>query len=182
MKVTALLPAVQQAHGGYHGYKAGDTISDHDHALCYLMDHYPKLIPSFDGLSKDEKRSVNFTQCQLQFNQGWFVQGEAPPGAIFRKFKELLVREHKSKVTPKDIAMYFVHWITDLAGAEPTPLGGCEKFVIKFPLPVLNSFLKSFAYVHHLADKTETQVMEEYLKMRWGEHSPSLGPLPERNS
>ena len=28
--------------------------------------------------------------------------------------------------------------LTDLAGAEPTPLGGCEKFVTKFPLNVLN--------------------------------------------
>jgi len=182
MKVSSLLPVVQQPHDGYHDYKAGETITDHDQALCYVMDHYPKLLPSFDGLAKEEKRSVNFTQCQLQFNQGWFVQGEAPPGAIFRKFKEVLVRDHKSKVKPKDIALYFVHWISDLAGAEPTPLGGCEKFVVKFPLPVLNSFLRSFSYVHQLAHKSETEVMEEYLKMRWQEHTPSLGAVPQRES
>ena len=46
----------------------------------------------------------------------------------------------------------FANWLTDLAGAEPTPLGGCEKFVVKFPLPVLNSFLRSFSYVEWLSE------------------------------
>jgi hypothetical protein len=142
------------------------------------MDHYPELLPSFNGLNEKDRFSVAFTQCQLQFNQGWFVQAEAPPGAIFTKFRELLIRDHQSQVKPRDIALYFVHWLTDLAGAEPTPLGGCEKFVIKFPLPVLNSFLRSFGFVEEIAHKTETQVMEEYLKMRWQEHTPDLGPVP----
>jgi len=178
MKITSLLPKVQVDHAPYHGYMAGDTISDHDHALCYLMDHFPHLLPSYDGLPEAEKFSVGFTQCQLQFNQGWFVQAEAPPGAIFKVFKQLLVREHKSQVMPRDIALYFVHWLTDLAGAEPTPLGGCEKFVIKFPLVVLNSFLRSLGFVEQLAHQSETEVMEAYLKMRWTEHEPSLGEIP----
>ena len=33
-----------------------------------------------------------------------------------------------------DVAFYFVHWFADLAGAEASPLTGCEKFVLKFPL------------------------------------------------
>merc|ERR1719337_674918 len=119
------------------------------------MDHYPTLLPSYDGLNKSEQLSVLFTQAQLQFNQGWFVQAEAPPGAIFKVFKQLLVREHKSQVMPRDIALYFVHWLTDLAGAEPTPLGGCEKFTVKFPLPVLNSFLRSFEFVEKIAEQSE---------------------------
>ena len=36
-----------------------------------------------------------------------------------------------------DVAFYFVHWLTDLAGAEPSPLGGAEKLVLKFPHAVL---------------------------------------------
>merc|ERR1712217_591529 len=112
------------------------------------------------------------------FNHGWFVQAEAPPGAIFTKFKAALIRDHKSLIGKQDIALYFVHWLTDLAGAEPTPLGGCEKFVIKFPLPVLNSFIRSFEFVLKIADNVETEVNEEYLKMRWKEWNPSLGPLP----
>jgi len=178
MKVQALLPTVQEGHEPYHGYQVGDVIGDHDQALSYLMDHYPELIPSYAELEEDEKFSVAFTQCQLQFNQGWFVQAEAPPGAIFTKFKDVLIRDQKSKVKPRDIALYFVHWLTDLAGAEPTPLAGCEKFVVKFPLPVLNSFLRSFGFVEQLAHKTETEVMEEYLKMRWAEHTPDLGEIP----
>jgi len=182
MKVQALLPEVQAEHAPYHGYSAGQTISDHDQALSYVMDHFPALLPSFDGLDMDQKLSVAFTQCQLQFNQGWFVQAEAPPGAIFTKFRQLLIREHKSRIQEQDIALYFVHWLTDLAGAEPTPLGGCEKFVIKFPLPVLNSFLRSFSFVKRIAHNTETEVMEEYLKMRWAEHKPELGPHPTGDS
>jgi len=147
-----------------------------------LMDHYPQLLPSFRELDPEEKRAVHFTQCNLCFNHGWFVQAEAPPGAVFTKFRETLIRDHKSQVGKQDVALYFVHWLTDLAGAEPTPLGGCEKFVVKFPLEVLNSFLRSFEYVQRITEHTETEVMEEYLKVRWLEHLPSPGPLPTGDS
>jgi hypothetical protein len=178
MKVQVLLPTVQARHAPYHGYRAGDTIADHDHALSYVMDHFPHLLPSFSSLEPEERLSIKFTQCQLQFNHGWFVQAEAPPGAIFTQFRSLLIRDHKSQIKERDIALYFVHWLTDLAGAEPTPLGGCEKFVVKFPLPVLNSFLRSFSYVQKISEKTETEVMEEYLCMRWQESNLNLGPVP----
>jgi len=178
MKVQALLPVVQEEHSPYQNYLTGDTIGDHDIALSYVMDHFPELLPSFHALEAEEKRSVSFTQCQLCFNHGWLVQAEAPPGAIFTKFRELLIRDHKSQIKPRDIALYFVHWLTDLSGAEPTPLGGCEKFVVKFPLPVLNSFLRSFEFVQKIAHQAETEVMEEYLLMRWNEHVPPLGAAP----
>eukprot|EP00929_Paragymnodinium_shiwhaense_P013106 TRINITY_DN120972_c0_g1_i1.p1 TRINITY_DN120972_c0_g1~~TRINITY_DN120972_c0_g1_i1.p1 ORF type:complete len:912 (-),score=183.20 TRINITY_DN120972_c0_g1_i1:119-2854(-) len=177
MKMQSLLPTVQRAHAPYHGYKAGDKINDHDQALSYLMDHYPELLPSFNGLSAEEKRSVKFTQSELCYNQGWLVQAEAPPGAIFSTMRRLML-EPGSKVQARDIALYFVHWLTDLAGAEPTPLGGCEKFVVKFPLAVLQSFLRSFRYVQLIAKASETEVMEEYLCMRWREHTPDLGEVP----
>jgi len=182
MKMSLLLPEVQPQHAPYHGYAAGNTIGDHDSALSYIMEHYPSMLPSFKDLDEDDKRSVLFTQCNLRFNHGWFVQAEAPPGAIFTSFREAIIRDHKSKISQKDVALYFVHWITDLAGAEPTPLAGCEKFVTKFPLPVLNSFLRSFSHVERIATETETQVMEDYLKIRWQEHEPSLGPLPTGDS
>lgn len=182
MKMSMILPDVQKEHAPYQNYAAGDTISDHDHALSYVMDHYPKMLPSFRDLEASERRSVQFTQCNLCFNHGWFVQAEAPPGAIFTKFRAALIRDHKSQIGQRDVALYFVHWITDLAGAEPTPLAGCEKFVTKFPLPVLNSFLRSFEFVERIATQTETQVMEAFLKMRWEEHEPSMGELPSGDS
>jgi len=178
MKMAMILPEVQKEHEPYHGYASGDVIGDHDHALSYVMDHYPDMLPSFKDLEPAEKRSVQFTQCNLCFNHGWFVQAEAPPGAIFTKFREALIRDHKSQIGQQDVALYFVHWLTDLAGAEPTPLAGCEKFVTKFPLPVLNSFLRSFEFVEKIATQTETGVMEEYLQMRWSEHTPSMGTVP----
>mmetsp|Transcript_16919 Transcript_16919/g.31578 ORF Transcript_16919/g.31578 Transcript_16919/m.31578 type:complete len:971 (-) Transcript_16919:71-2983(-) len=182
MKVQVLLPVVQKEHAPYHNYQAGDTIGDHDHALSYVMDYYPELLPSFCVLDEQEKRSVQFTQCQLCFNHGWLVQAEAPPGSVFTTFRELLIRDHQSQIRQRDIALYFVHWLTDLAGAEPTPLGGCEKFVIKFPLPVLNSFLRSFEFVQKISDHTETEVMEEYLQMRWSEGDAKIGPMPKGDS
>ena len=60
-----------------------------------------------------------------------------------------------------NIAFYFVHWLTDLAGAEPTPLQGLEKFVLKFPTPVLLSLVSSMALVQRLADTTPTALMLE---------------------
>lgn len=178
MKMDALLPTVQPEHDGYHGYSAGDVIGDHDHALCYLMDHYPDLLPSFKELDLAERQSVQFTQCNLCFNHGWLVQAEAPPGAIFTKFREAINRDRKLHAGEKDVALYFVHWLTDLAGAEPTPLGGCEKFVIKFPLHVLNSFLQSFKFIEGITSQSETEVIEKYLKYRWSDHVPSLGQPP----
>lgn len=174
MKVETLLPRVHPKHAPYHGYGADVVIMDHDQALSYVMDHYPHLLPSFDGLPAGEQRTILFTQSELAFNNGWLVQAEAPPGATFTKFRECL----RSQIEPRDVALYFVHWLTDLGGAEPTPLGGCEKFVVKFPLVVLNSFLRSFEVVQKIAHMTETDVMEEYLRARWTEHEPPLGSLP----
>eukprot|EP00401_Gymnodinium_catenatum_P024772 CAMPEP_0117580604 /NCGR_PEP_ID=MMETSP0784-20121206/65310_1 /TAXON_ID=39447 /ORGANISM="" /LENGTH=888 /DNA_ID=CAMNT_0005380715 /DNA_START=29 /DNA_END=2696 /DNA_ORIENTATION=- len=178
MKVDCLLPKVDEEHSPYHRYGAGDVIGDHDRALAYVLDNYEELLPSFMQLDDEEKRVVRFTQCQIGFNHGWFVQAEGPPGAVLTKFREVLIRDLKSQIKSRDIAFYFVHWLTDLAGAEPTPLGGCEKFVIKFPLPVLNSFLRSFEFVQRIAEQTEAEVMEEYLIMRWNEFDPPLGPQP----
>ena len=71
--------------------------------------------------------------------------------------------------------MCFVHWLTDLAGAEPyqaRPWPGSEKFVARFPLKVLMAFLESFAFVHQLATKSEVEVTEDYLQERW----KAIGP------
>lgn len=205
MKMSVILPEVQDEHAPYHGYQAGNVIGDHDHALAYVMQNYPSMLPSFKGLDMTDKRSVQFSQCHLGFNHGWFVQAEAPPGAIFTKFKDAVAqgdlleksasmkvsatnsrRERKGsmqgQVSQQDIAFYFLHWFTDLAGAEPTPLAGCEKFVTKFPLPVMNSFLRSFEFVERIAVNSETTVVEEYLKMRWVESVPDLGPVPQGDS
>ncbi|CAE8626721.1 unnamed protein product, partial [Polarella glacialis] len=76
MKMDSILPTVQPEHAPYHGYAAGNVIGDHDIALSYLMDHYPELLPSFIDLDPVERRSVQFTQCNLCFNHGWFVQAE----------------------------------------------------------------------------------------------------------
>jgi len=177
MKMDQYCPVVEADHAPYHGYSAGDTIGDHDHALSYIMDFFPNLLPSFRDLSPEERRSVQFTQCSLCFNHGWLVQAEAPPGAIFTRMRETLIRDHKLMIGQRDIALYFVHWFTDLAGAEPTPLAGCEKFSHKFPVSVLNSFIKSFSFVGRIAAETETAVLERYLKMRWEEDGH--GTLPE---
>jgi hypothetical protein len=176
MKLQALLPAVAAEHAPYEGFKANDVINDHDIALGYVLDHYPDVIPSFAAATPDNQRSIRFTQSKMGFNHGWLVQGEAPPAPLFKKFKDVMNSEG---VSPADVAFYFVHWLTDLAGAEPSPLGGAEKFVLKFPHAVLDSFIRSFAVLNELAVKTETAVMEDYLVRTWGEvNGAGFGPAP----
>jgi len=176
MKVTALLPAVEEAVVDFSGYKVGDVVSDHDVALSYILEHHPSWLPSFHGLPTSQRESVKFTHSKLDYNMGWLVQAEAPPGALFRTFKNVVVSGHARS---HDIAFYFVHWFVDLAGAEPYPLEGCEKFVLKFPLKLLQMFLDSFSIVGTLSeDTTETQVFEKYIRWRWSSHEPSLGIVP----
>eukprot|EP00443_Scrippsiella_acuminata_P001159 CAMPEP_0115354902 /NCGR_PEP_ID=MMETSP0270-20121206/98830_1 /TAXON_ID=71861 /ORGANISM="Scrippsiella trochoidea, Strain CCMP3099" /LENGTH=914 /DNA_ID=CAMNT_0002777259 /DNA_START=29 /DNA_END=2774 /DNA_ORIENTATION=+ len=162
MKMNVLLPVVQKEHEPYRGYVAGDTIGDHDHALSYIMEYYPEMLPSFRELEPEEKRGVQLSQCNFCFNHGWFVQAEAPPGAMLSTFKRLVSSAH-----PGDVAFYFFHWLTDLAGAGGTPLGGAEKFVISFPHSVLSAFLWSIPYLRSLEEHAESHVVETYLTARW---------------
>lgn len=176
MKVQVLLPIVEEQHGSWSGYKVGEKICDHDAALGYILEFHPDVLPSFHDLPRLQKQSVKFTQCKMEYNMGWLVQAEAPPGALFQKFKSVIMSGHTREC---DVAFYFVHWLTDLAGAEPCPLEGCEKFVLKFPLKVLTSFLNSFSFVNQLSDKLETEVLEEYLLWRWeSTEAARCGPAP----
>ena len=101
-----------------------------------MLTHYGSALPSFDALPLSIQRAVRFTQSKIAFNHGWLVQAEAPPKALFGQFKAVI---KSGGAADCDIAFYFVHWLTDLAGAIPSPLEGSEKFVLKFPHPVLGS-------------------------------------------
>lgn len=173
MKITELLPTVQQEHAPYRGYGANVVINDHDTALCYIMEYFPSLLPSYEGLPLAGQKAALFTQGALNFNFGWFVQAEAPPGLTLSGFKAAI----QKGALAEDIGLYFLHWITDLAGAQPTPLGGAEMFVLKFPHAVLASFLRSMPHLNHLHKDSETEVVEEYLIARWKKLAPEQ-PLP----
>uniref|UniRef100_A0A7S2MS25 Uncharacterized protein n=1 Tax=Zooxanthella nutricula TaxID=1333877 RepID=A0A7S2MS25_9DINO len=172
MKSRHLCPAVQAEHAPYAGYNEGEVIYDHDLALAYVLDHFGQLLPSFHCLSEDSKRCIRFSQSKMQFNHGWFVQAEAPPGLMLQPLKQALQRSR-----PGDMAFYFVHWLTDLAGAEGTPLGGAEKLAVKFPTPVLNEFLRSIPHLFNLERATEVWVAESYLEARWRRMFPG-DPVP----
>ena len=100
----------------------------------------------------------------MGFNHGWLVQGEAPPHALFSTFKQII---REGEAVRADVSLYFLHWFTDLAGAEPSPLDGSEKFVFKFPHSVIYAFIESFGVLGELAHSTETQVLERYLVEQW---------------
>jgi len=171
-KAEALLPRVHQEHAPFHGFVAGDVINDHDVAMYYVLEHYPDALPSFAGLSAEQRRSVLFTQSKMSFNHGWLLQAEAPPHALFAKFKKVVAADDAN---PADISFYFLHWLTDVAGAKPTPLEGSEKLVLDFPHWVLGSFIRSFHGLSDLATDTETQVFESYLVNYWEEVAPAIG-------
>ena len=132
----------------------------------YILDFFPSLLPSFQSLEPGQRAPILFTQSKMGFNHGWLVQGEAPPGLLFGKLKQVIAR---GRVSPADINFYFVHWFTDLAGAEPfhrVPWPGAEKLT-KFPVNVVGAFLDSFRFPDRLASKSEVEVVEEYLADRW---------------
>jgi len=173
MKDPKLCPTVRGEP--YEGFQPGEEIYDHDLALAYILDRYPDLLPSYDMLTEEQQRSVRFTQSEMGFNAGWLVQAEGPPSAVLSKLKKVV---SAGSATKQDVAFYFVHWVTDLAGAEPTPYRGSEKFAIKFPPQVLQSLLTCFHIVDSLALNTETEVYETYLSYRWQQASDLLGPEP----
>jgi len=176
MKVQVLTPIVDAKHcSEWCGYQPGEKIGDHDAALGYVLEHLPDLLPSYSMLSRAQRQSLKFTQCKMEYNMGWLVQAEAPPGALFSKFKSVIAA---GQASPPDVAFYFVHWLTDLAAAEPFPQEGCEKFVLKFPLRVLASFLNSFSIVQQLTVRSETEVLEGYLVQRWAEGAGKPPSLP----
>jgi len=175
MKVDLMRPSVSPEHAPYLGFGAGDTISDHDVALGYVLEHHGHLLPSFQLVTLQLQRAIRFTQAKIRFNNGWLVQAEAPPAAVFSHFKACI---RSNAINSADIAFYFAHWLTDLAGAEPTPLRGSEKFCLRFPHGVLASFIESFPIVGQLAQQTETEVFEGYLRQRWRDAPRALGPEP----
>ena len=167
MKLVDLCPTVLPQHAPYHSHEAGARIIDHDAALAYVLEHDPEALPCFDALRAEQRRPVLFTQAQLGFNHGWLVQAEAPPGPLFNQMKQIVATGAASS---SDIAFYFVHWLTDLAGALPTPLSGTEKFAAAFPHAVLKSFIRSFSCVQRLAVRSPTALMQEFLLEWWPAH------------
>ena len=83
-----------------------------------VLTHDAEALPGFAELPAEQQAPVRFTQADLAFNHGWLVQAEAPPGILFSPFKALI---DQGDVASSDIAFYFVHWLTDLAGAEGRP-------------------------------------------------------------
>eukprot|EP00440_Ansanella_granifera_P034610 gb/GFBE01037548.1/.p1 GENE.gb/GFBE01037548.1/~~gb/GFBE01037548.1/.p1 ORF type:complete len:900 (+),score=162.41 gb/GFBE01037548.1/:1-2700(+) len=173
MKHPECRPHVQREHSPYMGYSAGEVIGDHDVALAYVLEYFPHLIPSYACLPPASQAAVRLTQCKFNFNHGWFVQAEAPPGAMLTTFKGILASAKSG-----DVAFYFFHWLTDLAGACGTPLAGCEKLVLKLPPAILTAFLWSIPYLKKLESMPETEVFESYLVARYKEVFPKK-TIPE---
>jgi hypothetical protein len=171
-KAEALLPRVLPEHAPFHGLAAGDIISNHDLAMYYVLACHPSILPSFAQLNPAQKHAVLFTQSKLSFNHGMLVQAEAPPHALLAKLKQVVAA---GEADPADMSFYFVHWLTDLAGAQPTPLEGSERLVLAFPHDVLGFFIRSFHVLSDLATDTETRVYESYLEDYWEEIRPELG-------
>ena len=149
-------------------------IKDHDLALGYVLEHDSSALPTFDALSDAQKKPIKFTQAKMQFNHGWLVQAEAPPGPLFSPFRKVVV---DGGASPADVSFYFVHWVTDLAGAIPTPLNGCEKLAVSLPPAVLSRILGSIEIVQRVALATPTQLLHDYVKRSWLSQ-PGLGDLP----
>ena len=76
-----------------------------------------------------------------------------------------------------DVAFYFVHWFADLAGAEASPLTGCEKFVLKFPLHLWLKNLRSWNYLQWFQYVSIGDVLKHF-KLT----GVKLRPVPKKDS
>ena len=135
-------------HAPYRGYVAGDVIGDHDEALAYVLEHDVEALPCVAALPPAQLAAVRFALGKMHYNPGWLVQAEAPPGALFSQLKGVI---DAGGASSEDVAFYLVHWLTDLAGAVPTPLRGAEQFTLRFPPAVLVSIVRTLRYVQRLA-------------------------------
>jgi len=171
MKNTILLPKVAGEHSPYCGHNAGVTIVDHDCALAYVLEHYPSILPSYFGMDEESRKVILFSQGSMGFNIGWFVQAEAPPGPLFANFRKLITR---GTASDRDVAFYFVHWLTDLAASVPTPFEGMLKFTTQFPDFVIRGFLESMPFLWRLAYQQMSKVYMDYLEWRWGSLVPDV--------
>jgi hypothetical protein len=175
MKICEPCPVVLPEHAPYADHAAGEVIVDHDLALGYVLLHDVEALPCIAMLQPHQQAAVRFTQAQMEYNHGWLVQAEAPPGALLSKLKALIQKEG---ATTADIAFYFVHWLTDLGGAVPTPLHGAEQFTLRFPLVVLSSIVDTLNVVQRLVNVSETELMEAYLVHMWRERTGTLRAEP----
>jgi len=176
MKNSVLCPRVSGL--AYRKYAVDSVISDHDNALAYLLERHPETLPSYAVLRPAQQKVIRFTQCELGFNAGWLVQAEGPPSVVLGQLKSAI---DEVRASSADIAFHFCHWITDLAGAEPTPFDGSEKLAAKFPPAVLRSLLECCDVVGELETLSATQVFENYLTRRWVANSKQLGPVPSND-
>jgi len=106
------------------------------------------------------------------------VQAEAPAGALFATARRVLVEQGASNA---DLAFYFLHWITDIGGADPTPLRGAVKFALQFPHAVFQKFITAFGAVQQLAAVPPAALLQNYLLQSWpaaelGVPAPKEGP------
>ena len=164
MKIAEFVPTVQEAHAPYRGFASGDRINDHDVALAYALDHFGDALPSYRALDTKMRRTLRVVQSKMRFNFGWLIQAEAPPGALFSCFARLL---RAGTLTRADVAFYCLHWLSDFASAYPTPLHGAAALMYCCQGNLLDSLLSFFTVVDKLADRTETEVFEEYLEGVW---------------
>ena len=172
LKVTALMPSVLPEHEAFRGFQANELINDPRAALAYILERFPSCFPSYQQLLPQSQHAIRFVHARTELNPGWLVQAEAPPAALFSRFKHALLREGGMGA---DISLYFVHWIAELGATRARPLRGSETFVFRFPQHVLERFIFSFQYVGDLATQTETRVNERYLEARWEQDCSPFG-------
>ena len=73
-----------------HNFATWDLREQMNKTCSDVPSDVPSELPSFASLPERQRGVICFTQAKLGFNHGWLVQAEAPPGALFSKFKEVI--------------------------------------------------------------------------------------------
>ena len=175
MKVEALLPAVAAEHAPYLGFKEGDVINDHDLALGYVLDFHADVLPSFAGLTA-QRSSGRCASRRARCSST--TAGSSRRGAARRALRQVQGGDAPTASSPRRRLLLCA--LADRPrGCRPVAARGLQWLVLKFPQPVLGSFISSFSVVNELANKT-TLVFETYLEqIQQVAETADLGPAPQ---
>jgi len=176
-EVEALQPIVQPEHDGWKGHEAGESVTQPQEALAYILECFPQSVQSYAQLSPTEQHTLCFVGCFAKINTGWLVQSEAPPGAVFGSLKEHIAATHASR---HEVSLFLVASLARFANSRP--LRGLEVFYLRFPQHVLRKYIRSFRVSRLLAVRSATQVYERHLELCYGIDVEGMPKFDERPS
>lgn len=128
------------------------------------------MLPSFEGLSYQVKEIL--VAITFNYNHGWFVQAETsvavalPDVPIFRD--------------PALMALYALHWIADVGGANPDNSGGSSTWFLwgRLGAKTLLPMLDAFSTLTRTVENGRAMAYYAWIEHSFKNYQPIVSPSP----